>query len=334
MVGNKQKHRKDNYSTKMNSFGNIFRLTTFGESHGPAVGGVIDGCPSGLSVDFNLVETELARRRGDGLENTTQRKESDVVEWLSGIMDGITIGTPIAFIIRNRDVQSADYEWNRDLYRPGHGDYTWESKYGIRDYRGGGRCSARETAVRVVAGAIAKQLLHNKGITIASQISQPTTPSANDTVGGLVECTVTGLPVGLGEPLFGKLQSQLAAAMMSIPSATGFETGEGFRAAQMSGSEYIDQWNSDFSTKTNHCGGLQGGLSNGMPLRFRVAFHPVVTLPNDLPCIDKEGNTHIMNTVPGRHDRNHTPRAAVIVEAMTAIVLTDAMLTATTNNIK
>ena len=324
----------NNPPCKMNTFGNIFRLTTFGESHGPAIGGVIDGCPAGLAVDYDLVDAELARRRGDGLAGTTERKESDHVEWLSGIMDGRTLGTPIAFIIRNSNTQPDDYEWNRDLYRPGHGDYTWQQKYGIRDHRGGGRCAARETAARVVAGAIAKQILTQKGIAVTSRLSQSVTPPANDTAGGVVECTVTGVPAGWGEPLFGKLQSQLAAAMMSIPSATGFETGEGFHAAQMLGSEYIDCWNSDFSTQTNHCGGIQGGLSNGMPLQFRVAFHPVVTLPHNLPCIDKEGTPHTIATVPGRHDRNHTPRAAVVVEAMTAIVLTDAMLTATTNSIK
>lgn len=301
----------------MNSFGNHFRFTSFGESHGAAVGGVIDGCPSGLTIDFDLIRQELSRRRGDGIPGTTPRKEADEIEFLSGIFEGKTIGTPIAFLIRNRDVRSQDYEVLKDLYRPGHGDYTWQQKYGTRDYRGGGRCSARETASRVVAGAIAKQILLEKGIKISSSVEVSETRGNR---GGIISCEITGAPVGMGEPIFDRLQAQLAHAMLSIPSATGFEFGEGFRAAQMSGEEYRDCFNADFTTKTNHCGGLMGGLSNGMPIRFRVAFHPVISQGNDLPCVDHQGNEHIIQ-LNGRHDSNHVPRAAVIIEAMAALVL-------------
>lgn len=296
----------------MNSIGEHFRLTTFGESHGPAVGGVIDGCPAGVELDMGLVDHELARRRGEGVPGTTPRKERDAIEWLSGLYEGRTLGTPIAFVVRNEDCRSEDYDLLAHLYRPGHGDYTWEQKYGLRDPRGGGRCSARCTVPVVIAGAIAKQLM--KGIDIRSRAAD-----------GMVECTVTGLPVGLGEPLFGRLQSQLSAAMLSIPSATGFEFGEGFHAAGMSPEEYLDRFRPDFSTETNHCGGLMGGLSNGMPLRFRVAFHPIVSQANPLPCVDRDGKEHPIH-LPGRHDRNHVPRAAVIAEALTALTIIDNML--------
>ena len=314
----------------MNSFGQTFRLTTFGESHGPAIGGIIDGCPANMALDFNEVGNELARRSPAGKTGTSPRREPDEVEWLSGLTltpdrGPVTLGTPIAFLIRNRDTRSHDYDALKDLFRPGHGDYTWQQKYGIRDPRGGGRCSARETAARVVAGAIAKQILREKGIAISSS-TECESPDDGNTHGGIVRCTATGLPVGVGSPLFDRLQSQLAAAMMSIPSATGFEVGEGFRAATMTGREYMDRWNPDFSTQTNHCGGIMGGLSNGMPVTFRVAFHPVVTQPHNLPCVDAEGNEHILDKVDGRHDLCHVPRAAAVVEAMAAIVLVDAML--------
>ena len=298
----------------MNTFGNIFRITTFGESHGPAIGGVIDGCPSKVAIDFDLIRSELSRRRGDGMEGTTPRKEPDEIEWLSGIYGGLTLGTPIAFLIRNREAHSEDYEALKHLYRPGHGDYTWAKKYGIRDPRGGGRCSARETTVRVVAGAIAKQLLSLRGISITSSVEQ-----------GIVACQITGCPPGVGEPLFGKLQSQLAAAMLSIPSAVGFDFGEGFRAATMKPEDYLDSFNPDFTTRTNHCGGLMGGLSNGMPIRFRVAFHPIISIASPLPCIDHEGCEHLLSP-QGRHDTNKVPRAAVVVEAMAAIILIDNLL--------
>lgn len=309
----------------MNTFGNIFRLTTFGESHGPAIGGVIDGCPADMAIDFDMIAQELSRRRGDGVKGTTARKEADAIEWLSGIFEGRTLGTPIAFIIRNRDVRSEDYDQLRDLYRPGHGDYTWQMKYGIRDHRGGGRCSARETAARVVAGAIAKQILAKDDITITTQVQCPDIPE-QDTVGGVVCCQVTGCPVGMGEPLYDRMQSQLASAIMSIPSSTGIEFGEGFHAAEMLGSEYRDVFMSDFTTHTNHCGGLMGGLTNGMPIDFKVAFHPVISQGKGLPCIDAEGNSRLID-LPGRHDRCHVHRAAVVVEAMTAIVLVNNMIT-------
>lgn len=307
----------------MNTLGNIFRLTTFGESHGPAIGGVIDGCPSNMTIDFDMIASELSRRRGEGIKGTTPRKEADEIEWLSGIYEGRTLGTPIAFIIRNKDVRSQDYDLLKGLYRPGHGDYSWQMKYGIRDHRGGGRCSARETAVRVVAGAIAKQILAHEGITITSQVFCPELPE-QDTIGGIVSCQVKGCPVGMGEPLFDRMQSQLASALMSIPSATGIEFGEGFHSAEMLGSQYRDVFNSDFSTQTNHCGGLMGGLTNGMPLLMKVAFHPVISQGNALPCVDKEGNPQQLD-LPGRHDRCHVYRAAVVVEAMVAIVLVNNM---------
>ncbi len=308
-----------------NTFGRHFRVTTFGESHGLCIGGVIDGCPSGLAIDFDAIRNDLLRRGGVGMKHTTARKEADEIQWLSGLLDGVTLGTPIAFMVGNTDARSTDYEPLRNLYRPGHCDYTWEQKYGIRDWRGGGRSSARETVARVVAGCIAKQILAKEGITVSSSYQCRGNVPQGDTVGGSVQCVVKGVPVGLGEPLFLKLQSQLAAGMMSIPSATGFEFGEGFRAAEMYGSEYIDCWNSDFTTQTNHCGGLQGGITNGMPIVMRVAFHPVVTLMKGIPCIDKQG---VVSTVipKGRHDVSQVPRAAVVVEAMAALTIVDNIL--------
>lgn len=296
----------------MNTIGNTFRLTTFGESHGPAVGGVLDGCPAGVSIDFAMVDNELARRRGEHMPGTTLRKERDQVEWLSGIYQGRTLGTPIAFLVRNEDCRPEDYDLLEGLYRPGHGDYTWQQKYGHRDHRGGGRCSARCTVPVVIAGAIARQLL--PGIDISTSVEE-----------GVVACTIKGCPVGVGEPLFDRLQSQLASAMLSIPSSTGFEFGEGFHAAEMTAEEYIDRFNPDFSTQTNHCGGMMGGLSNGMSLQFRTAFHPVVSNASPLPCVDQQGQEHLVE-LPGRHDRNQVSRAASIVEAMAAIVLIDNML--------
>ncbi len=310
-----------------NIIGQLFRLTTFGESHGVAVGGVIDGCPSRVAIDIDAIRCDLRRRRGDGMERVTSRHEPDDVEWLSGIIDDQTLGTPIAFMVYNRDAHSDDYQQYRDIFRPGHSDYTWQQRYGIRDWRGGGRSAARETLSRVVAGAIAKQVLSQRGICVTAELDTISNTLTNDTVGGTVRCVVTGAPVGLGEPIFGKMQSQLAAAMLSIPSVTGFEFGEGFHAAAMFGSEYIDRWNSDFTTQTNHCGGLQGGLTNGMPVTFRVAFHPVVTIPQPLPCVDKEGHEHVVEP-KGRHDRSHVQRAVVVVEAMAALVMVDNLLMA------
>lgn len=302
----------------MNTFGTHFRLTTYGESHGLAVGAVIDGCPAGLEVNFDAITAELARR-SDG----APRQEADAVEWLSGIRNGITLGTPISFLVRNGDARSSDYDQLEHLFRPGHADYTYWVKYGRRDHRGGGRASARETVARVVAGAIAKQLLAPVSVNATIVERGPQLP--NDTYGGVVECRVEGVPAGLGEPLYGKLNATLASAMLSIPSAIGFEMGAGFNAARMSGSKYIDRWQPGGTTRTNHCGGIQGGLSNGMPIVFRVAFHPVVTLPCEMECLHEDGSIHKVN-LGGRHDRSHIERIPVIVEAMTALCLLDAQL--------
>lgn len=293
-------------------------MTTYGESHGLAVGAIIDGCPAGVAIDFDAIATALAHRRLGA-----PRQEADEVEWLSGIIDGVTLGTPLAFAIRNRDARPQDYAHLEHLYRPGHADYTYEQRYGLRDYRGGGRASARETAARVVAGAIARQLMPEVAIITSAQIAHA--PTEGDTAGGTVECTINGVPAGIGTPIFGKLNAQLAAAMMSIPSAIGFEMGAGFAAAQMKGSEYIDRWREGGSTLTNHCGGVQGGISNGMPITFRVAFHPVVSLLGEVECLHEDGHLE-MATIGGRHDRCHVERAAVVVEAMAALCLINQMM--------
>lgn len=315
-----------------NSFGSAFRLTTFGESHGKAIGGVIDGCPSGLNFDESLITSEMARRHeGDA---TTQRKEPDIVEILSGVFRGKTLGTPIAFIIRNSDARSDDYKQLEQHYRPGHADYTTMMRYGIRDHRGGGRASGRETAARVAAGAIAKMFLYTKGIDIKANIINDELRQQRDTVvhnnviafhGGIIECHISGLSAGFGNPIFGRLNAMLAAAMMSIPSAIGFEMGCGFQAANMTGEEYRDEWNEDFSTVTNHCGGIQGGISNGMPIVFRTAFHPVVTTLQPTRCIDTNGKIEAIS-ITGRHDQWHLPRTIVIVEAMAALTIADTIL--------
>ncbi len=306
----------------MNTFGNKFRLTTYGESHGLAVGGIIDGCPSRIAIDMEAIHRDLVRRRQGAL-----RQEEDEIEWLSGLKDGITMGTPIAFTIRNKNTRSEDYDQLADCYRPGHADYTYEQKYGLRDHRGGGRASARETVARVVAGAIAKQVIAPIEIHAEATLTGP--EDVNDTHGGVVSCRITSLPAGIGEPIFNKLNARLAFAMMSIPSAIGFEMGAGFAAAEMKGSEYIDRWNGGLNasnnqaiTKTNHCGGIQGGISNGMPVEFRVAFHPVVTLPQPVECLTADGEMRTLQ-VNGRHDRCQVPRAAVVVEAMAAMTIAD-----------
>ena len=306
----------------MNTFGNKFRLTTYGESHGLAVGGIIDGCPSRIAIDIEAIHRDLVRRRQGAL-----RQEEDEIEWLSGLKDGITLGTPIAFTIRNKNTRSEDYDQLADCYRPGHADYTYEQKYGLRDHRGGGRASARETVARVVAGAIAKQVIAPVEIHAEATLTGP--EDVNDTLGGVVSCRITSLPAGIGEPIFNKLNARLAFAMMSIPSAIGFEMGAGFAAAEMKGSEYIDRWNGGLNasnnqaiTKTNHCGGIQGGISNGMPVEFRVAFHPVVTLPQPVECLTADGEMRTLQ-VNGRHDRCQVPRAAVVVEAMAAMTIAD-----------
>lgn len=300
-----------------NTYGTHFRLTTYGESHGPAVGAVIDGCPAGVAIDFDAITAALARRRIGA-----PRQEEDEIEWLSGIKDGITLGTPIAFMVRNKNTRPEDYAAIEHLFRPGHADYTYYMKYGVRDHRGGGRASARETLARVVAGSIAMQLMPEVAISTSCQLSEVT---ENDTVGGAISCRITGVPIGIGEPIFNKLNAALASAMISIPSAIGFEMGDGFAAAKMKGSEYIDRWNADGSTQTNHCGGIQGGISNGMPIEFRVAFHPVVTIPQPVECLHEDGHLETVN-IGGRHDRYHIERAAVVVESMAALCLINYLL--------
>ncbi|MCR5192522.1 MAG: chorismate synthase [Bacteroidales bacterium] len=311
-----------------NTFGTRFKVTTYGESHGVAIGGVIDGCPAGLRYDDALMVSEMARRHeGKG---ATTRKEADIVEILSGIHNGYTLGTPIAFRIANGDVRSDDYTALENLYRPGHADYTYEARFGRRDYRGGGRASGRETATRVAAGAIAKMLLLTKGISINAAIAEVYEAETNDSAAGVIACSVDGVPAGLGDPVFDKLNARLAAAMLSIPSAIGFEIGAGFAAARMKGSQYRDNWKGDGSmaTLTNHCGGIQGGISNGMPIVFRVAFHPVVTIGQPTQCVDKNGDLHTWQP-QGRHDSNHLPRTVVVVEAMAALTLADFMVQTT-----
>jgi len=344
-----------------NSFGKLFNLTTFGESHGLAIGGIIDGCPSGLVIDFEAIQAELNRRKPGQSEIVTQRKEPDTVEFLSGIFEGKTTGTPIGFIIRNADQRSKDYSHIKDVYRPSHADYTYEKKYGNRDYRGGGRSSARETACRVVAGALAKQLLKNVKInaytssvgdiflkkpyqeldfskTEANAVRCPDEETAElminrikeirkegDTIGGTVTCVLQNVPVGLGEPVFDKLHAELGKAMLSINAVKGFEYGSGFCGVQMKGSEHNDLFNADGTTKTNLSGGIQGGISNGMDIYFRVAFKPVATIIQKQDTLDNSGNIVEMQG-KGRHDPCVVPRAVPIVEAMAALVIADYYL--------
>jgi len=344
-----------------NSFGTCFKLSTFGESHGPAIGGVIDGCPAGLDLDLDQVQNEMARRRPGQSAIVTQRKEPDSVRFLSGIFEGKTTGAPIGFIIENTNQKSKDYSHIKDSYRPSHADYTYDKKYGHRDYRGGGRSSARETASRVVAGAIAKQLLKDIKITAyvssvgSMELDKPwqqldfnciennpvrtadmemagkmeayikEVRKQGDTVGGVISCVIENAPVGLGEPVFDKLHAELGKAMLSINAVKGFEFGSGFAGAQMMGSQHNDLFNADGSTQTNFSGGVQGGISNGQPVVFRVAFKPVATIMKDQTTIDKDGNEVIMQG-KGRHDPCVVPRAVPIVEAMAALVLADFSL--------
>jgi chorismate synthase len=351
-----------------NSFGTLFKLTTFGESHGSAIGGVIDGCPAGLKIDFNSLKKDMVRRMPGQSKITTSRKEPDAVQFLSGIFEGITTGTPLAFIIENTDQKSKDYSHIKDVYRPSHADYTFEKKFGHRDYRGGGRASARETACRVVAGAIAKQLIKNIKITafvssvgdininkpyqdldfnkieativrcpdlhVADKMIQKIeeVKKTGDTLGGTVMCVLQNVPIGLGEPVFEKLHAQLGKAMLSINAVKGFEYGAGFCATSMKGSEHNDLFNEDGSTQTNLSGGIQGGISNGMDIYFRVAFKPVATLIQQQQALNSEGNLVQMKG-KGRHDPCVVPRAVPIVEAMAALVLADFTLINKTNKI-
>ena len=343
------------------SFGTLFKLTTFGESHGEAIGGVLEGCPPDIALDMDAIQHEMSRRRPGQSAIVTQRKEADKVQFLSGIFEGRTTGTPIGFVIYNSNQKSGDYDHIKDSYRPSHADYVYDQKYGLRDHRGGGRSSARETACRVVAGAIAKQFL--KGLKINAFVSQvgsitlhktyqeldlsqidsnpvrcPDADTASameahirevrkagDTIGGVITGVIQNVPVGLGEPVFDKLHAQMGKAMLSINAVKGFEYGSGFAGVTMMGSEHNDAFNPDGSTKTNHSGGVQGGISNGMDIYFRVAFKPVATLIQPYETIDKKGNK-VQAQGKGRHDPCVVPRAVPIVEAMAALVMADFML--------
>lgn len=341
-----------------NTFGTLFRLTTFGESHGPAIGGVIDGCPPGIELDFDAIQHELNRRKPGQSAIVTQRKEEDAVQFLSGIFEGKTTGAPIAFVVNNTNQKPDDYSHIKDVYRPSHADYTYDKKYGIRDYRGGGRSSARETISRVVGGAIARQVIPDIQInafvssvgdifidkpyqaldfslTESNPVRCPDPAIAErmeayikevrkegDTVGGTITCVLQNVPAGLGEPVFDKLHAELGKAMLSINAVKGFEYGSGFCGAKMKGSEHNDLFNADGSTKSNLSGGIQGGISNGMDIYFRVAFKPVATIMQTQETIDSSGNIVEMQG-RGRHDPCVVPRAVPIVEAMAALVLAD-----------
>ena len=324
----------------MNTLGKILTLTTFGESHGPAMGGVLDGMPAGVNIDMDALQRFVDRRRTGQTAGSSTRDEQDRVEVLSGIWQGKTLGTPIGFIVRNTDARSADYDDIARCYRPNHADFTWEKKYGLRDPRGGGRASARETVARVVAGGIAIQALNKLDITIEAAACPVDTAALQramaegDTLGGIIECTVKGAPAGLGEPLFGKLHAQLAAAMMSIPSVHGFEYGDGFELAAKRGSEVMDLFerraDGSIGTLTNHSGGIQGGISNGEDIVMRIAFKPVPTLMREVPTVDRDGNPVALQP-RGRHDVCVVPRAVPIVEAMVALVILDNYLIKKTN---
>jgi len=346
-----------------NTFGNIFKLTTFGESHGSVIGGIIDGCPAGISLDFEAIQLELNRRKPGQSKITTQRKELDKVLFLSGIFEGKTTGMPIGFQIENQNQKTKDYDHNKDIFRPSHADFTYQKKYGIRDYRGGGRSSARETANWVVAGAIAKQIISiyfKKDIQVGAYTSSigkiylekpyqdidftkvednivrcPDEKTATkmihlidkirkegDTIGGKITCAIKNMPIGLGEPIFNKLHANLGHAMLSINAVKGFEFGSGFCSAEMRGSEHNDLFHEDGTTKSNLSGGIQGGISNGMDIYFRVGFKPVATIMQDQQTIDKDGNIVLLKG-KGRHDPCVVPRAIPIVEAMTNLVLVD-----------
>lgn len=349
-----------------NTFGKIFTLTSFGESHGAGIGGVIDGFPAGIAIDTDFIQQELNRRKPGQSKITTDRKEGDVVELLSGVFEGVSTGCPIGFLVRNTNQHSSDYENLRNVFRPSHADYTYTQKYGVRDHRGGGRSSARETISRCVAGALAKLALKQLGVSIQAYTSQvgnialekdyklydlnltetnavrcPDPEKAQqmeeliagvkaegDTIGGVITCVVKGCPVGLGEPAFGKLHAALGHAMLTINAVKGFEYGEGFDGVCQRGSEQNDIFFNDggvINTRTNHSGGIQGGISNGQDIFFRVAFKPVATLLQEQPTVDKDGEDTLVKA-RGRHDPCVLPRAVPVVEAMTAMVLLDYYL--------
>ena len=350
----------------MNTFGRIFRLTTFGESHGEAIGGVIDGMPAGIAIDVDFIQQELNRRRPGQSQLTTSRQEADQIELLSGVFEGKSTGCPIGFIVRNTNQHSQDYENMRCLFRPSHADYTYQQKYGVRDHRGGGRSSARITISRVVGGALAKLVLRQLGITIQAYTSQvgnialahdyqhydlsqteqnavrcPDPEKARemedlilqvkgegDTIGGVISCVIKGCPVGLGEPEFGKLHAVLGQAMLSINAVKGFEYGAGFEGVTARGSEQNDLFSNEngrITTRTNHSGGIQGGISNGQDIYFRVAFKPVATILQEQATVDLEGNATTLKA-KGRHDPCVLPRAVPVVEAMAAMAILDQIL--------
>lgn len=356
----------------MNSFGNQFRITTFGESHGAAIGVIVDGCPAGLEIDEDFIQLELNRRKPGQSKITTQRKEADQFKILSGTINGKATGTPIAIVIENEDQRSKDYSHIEHVFRPSHADYTYQAKYGLRDHRGGGRSSARETAARVAAGAIAKLLLMQHDITVQAYVSQvgnivapdykrldltktednivrcPDAATAEkmialidsirlqrDTIGGIVTGVITNPVVGLGEPVFDKLHATLGYAMLGINAVKGFEYGSGFAGVTLKGSEHNDAFYADgekIKTKTNHSGGVQGGISNGEDIYFNVAFKPVATIMQDQETINDQGEAAIVSG-KGRHDPCVVPRAVPIVEAMAALVMADMVLLARTNKI-
>ena len=348
------------------SLGNVFRISTFGESHGAAIGVVVDGCPAGLTIDEGYIQSELDRRRPGQSAIVTQRKESDTVQILSGIFEGKSTGTPIAMVIPNTDARSQDYNHIAEAFRPSHADFTWQEKFGLRDHRGGGRSSARETAARVAAGAIAKLFLMENGISVSAYVSQvghlklaqpyealnllltESNPvrcpdpdmamqmealirevrKAGDTIGGVVSCVIQNCPAGLGEPVFDKLHADLGKAILSINACKGFEYGSGFEGVTLRGSEHNDAFYNDggvIKTRTNHSGGIQGGISNGMDIYFRAAFKPVATIVAEQESVNEQGEPAVV-TGKGRHDPCVLPRAVPIVEAMAALVVVDHLL--------
>jgi len=348
-----------------NSYGELFRITTFGESHGPAIGVILDGCPAGVDIDEQFIQSELDRRKPGQSKITTQRKEDDTAKILSGVFEGKSTGTPIAMVIENQDQRSKDYSHIAETFRPSHADFTYDAKYGNRDYRGGGRSSARETAARVAAGAVAKLFLRHYEVEINAYVSQvgeikaphystldlrktednivrcPDTATAEkmiafidqvrldrDTVGGIVTCVIKNTPVGLGEPVFDKLHAELGKAMLSINAVKGFEYGSGFEGVTLRGSQHNDEFYREgdrIRTKTNHSGGIQGGISNGEDIYFNVAFKPVATIMQDQQTVNKQGDETTVSG-KGRHDPCVVPRAVPIVEAMAALVLADFVL--------
>ena len=354
-----------NIEPSMNSYGTLFRITTFGESHGHSIGVVIDGCPAGLEIDEAFIQSEMDRRKPGQSKITTQRKEDDAIKILSGVFEGKSTGAPIAIVIDNSDPRSKDYSHLENTFRPSHADYTYEAKYGFRDHRGGGRSSARETGARVAAGAVAKLLLKKSSIKINAFVSQvgelkappyqqldlsktednivrcpdPVTAEkmialidevrlSRDTVGGVVTCVIKNCPVGLGEPVFDKLHAELGKAMLSINAVKGFEYGSGFEGVNLRGSQHNDEFVNEggkIKTKTNHSGGIQGGISNGEDIYFNVAFKPVATIMQDQQSVDKAGN-EVTVSGKGRHDPCVVPRAVPIVEAMAALVMADFIL--------